>query len=148
MTPYKVLDTYHPTAWKAWKVGRDLTTLTKKHGLAPHPDPIHGPLLTVPWVSEELHAEVRKRTFKTKQAEDWHFDGDITPGANPHCCLVLWTTNTPTEIMYQGKIYTPNPYEVIIFKNLSVKHRRPPNCPRIRWIFRMRTQIPTHIDLP
>lgn len=145
--PFLVLDRYKPSRWKAWKVGEDLTTITRNHGLIPHVDPEHGPLLTVPWVSVKLHAEVRRRTFKTKQAEDWHYDGDTTPGSKPDCCLVLWATNTPTEIMYKNQIYVPKPYDVIIFKNMSVKHRRPENCPRIRWVFRQRVAVPSHLNL-
>src|SRR5437868_5466712 len=105
MLPYKVLAYYKPTIWKSWRVGRDLTRMTRELGLVPHVDPAHGPLHSVPWWSEELHAEVRRRTFKTKQAEGWHYDGDTTPGSKPDCCLVLWATNTPTERRWRGKIY-------------------------------------------
>src|SRR6266704_6685063 len=78
MKPYVVLGVYHPVIWKSWRVGRDLTRMTRELGLKPHVDPKHGPLHSVPWYSEELHAEVRRRTFKTKQAEGWHYDGDTT----------------------------------------------------------------------
>jgi len=148
MIPYIVLGTYKPTIWKSWKVGRELTEFTRKQGLIPHDDPKHGPLTTVPWFSMKLHAEVRRRTFNTKQAEGWHYDGDTTPGSKPDCCLVLWASNTPTEIQYQGKIYTPKPYEIIIFKNMSVRHRRPEDCPKVRWMFRQRVEIPKHMELP
>lgn len=151
MLPYKVLGIYKPDEWKSWKVGKDLTALTKKLGLVPHVDPAHGPLNTskkCPWVSLSLHAEVRRRTFNTDQAEGWHYDGDTTPGSKPNCCLVLWASNNPTEIMYQGKVYQPKPYEVIIFKNMSVTHRRPANVPKIRWVFRQRVTVPTNIQLP
>ena len=148
MEPYKVLEVYKPMVWKSWRVGKDLTVITSKWGLVPHVDPTHGPLHSVPWYSEPLHAEVRRRTFKTAQAEDWHYDGDTTPGSKPECCLVLWATNHPTEIQWQGKIYQPKPYELVIFKNMSVRHRRPAGCPRIRWVFRQRVVVPTHIRLP
>lgn len=147
MEPYIVLGVYKPQIWKSWRVGRDLTNLTAKWGLVPHVDPAHGPLTKVPWFSESLHAEVRRRTFNTKQAEDWHYDGDTTPGSKPNCCLVLWSTTCPTEISYNGVIYTPKPYEVIIFKNLSCRHRRPPHCPRKRWCFRQRVSVPEHLNL-
>ena len=145
-----VLATYKPQPgeWDPEKVGKDLVAITKKHGLIPHDDPAHGPLIKVPWFSEKLHAEVRKRTFKTKQAEGWHYDGDTTPGSKPNCCLVLWASNHPTEIMYKDVVYTPNPYELVIFKNMSVRHRRPAGCPRMRWVFRQRVQVPEHFYLP
>jgi len=148
MEPYLVLGVYKPEIWKSYIVGRELTALTRGWGLIPHKDPAHGPLHSVPWYSEPLHAEVRRRTFKTAQAEDWHYDGDTTPGSKPECCLVLWATNNPTEIQYQGRIYRPKPYEVVIFKNMSVRHRRPTNVPRIRWVFRQRVIVPEHLNLP
>lgn len=150
MKPYVVLATYHPTKWNAKQVGLDLTGITREAGLVPHVDPAHGPLVLVgrSWSSDSLHAEVRRRTFKTTQAEDWHYDGDTTPGSKPECCLVLWATNHPTEIDYKGTIYTPNPYELVIFKNMSVRHRRPADCPKIRWVFRQRVAVPSHISLP
>lgn len=148
MKPYEVLAVYKPDIWRASKIGKDLTTITKKAGLIPHNDPAHGPLLKVPWVDESLHAEVRRRTFKTKQAEGWHYDGDLGGGANPNCAIVLWSTNHPTEIKYEEKIYTPEPYELVIFNNLTCRHRRPPNCPRIRWTFRQRVKVPEHLKLP
>lgn len=147
MEPFRVLATYKPPKWNAQRVGLDLTDITKSYGLIPHDDPAHGPLIKVPWFSIKLHAEVRRRTFKTKQAEDWHYDGDTTPGSKPDCCLVLWATNHPTEIKYNGTIYVPNPYDLVIFKNMSVRHRRPENCPRIRWVFRQRVAIPTNLNL-
>ena len=142
MIPYMVLDVYKPYRWNPRIVGRDLTDLTKSHGLIPHVDPAHGPLTTVPWYSNKLHAEVRRRTFNTKKAEDWHYDGDTTPNSKPDCALVVWATNHPTEIKYNGTIYTPKPYEVIIFKNMDCTHRRPENCPRVRWVFRQRVAVP------
>lgn len=146
--PFVVLTTYRPEIWNPRKVGLDLCAITRGNDLKPHPDPIHGPLTTVPWYSDRLHAEVRRRTFKTKQAEGWHYDGDTTPGANPNCAMVLWASNTPTEILYKGEIYVPKPYDVVLFKNLSVQHRRPLDCPRVRWVFRQRVAVPTHIQLP
>lgn len=148
-TPYRVLGVYKPKLWKAWKVGKDLTTLTKNRGLVPHVDPKHGPNHVIKaWFSEALHAEVHKKTADVMAAEGWHYDGDTTPGAKPDCCLVLWASNTPTEILFGGKVYQPKPYEVIIFKNMSVTHRRPENCPKDRWIFRQRVAVPKNMSLP
>lgn len=148
MKPYIILDKYYPIKWNAERVGQELTAITASYGLVPHIDPAHGPLLKVPWVSEKLHAEVRRRTFNTKKAEDWHYDGDTTPGSKPDCCLVLWATNHPTEISWQDKIYVPEPYEIVIFKNMSTRHRRPVGCPKIRWVFRQRVAVPNHLNLP
>jgi hypothetical protein len=155
MKPYLVLDTYHPPKWSARRVGEDLTCLTSSIGLNPHQDPAHGPLEKVPWFSKSLHAEVRRRTFKTTQGEGWHQDGDLTPGSKMDCAIVLWATNNPTQIKYyEGEeiidmeVWTPRPYEVVIFRNLRCLHRRPTSPPRVRWVFRQRVQVPSHIKLP
>jgi hypothetical protein len=149
MTPFIVLATYKPEIWSPRRVGLELCAITKKAGLKPHYDPKHGPNhMTKTWWSEALHAEIHRRTADVKAAEGFHYDGDTTPGSNPECCLVLWSTNNPTEIMYQGKIYRPKPYDLVIFKNRSVTHRRPENCPKVRWLFRQRVALPTHMKLP
>lgn len=156
MTPYRVLGVYKPSQWRAWRIGRDLTDLTDSLGLVAHYDPAHGPLERVPWRSELLHAEVRKRSFRTKMAEGWHYDGDTTPGSKPECAIVLWASNNPTLIKpryTKGKwgeytpdanvpVYQPKPYEVVLFNNLECLHRRPEGVPRVRWVFRQRVQIP------
>jgi len=152
MLPYRVLGVFKPDIldpfWKAWRVGKHLTKLTASKGLIPHVDPLHGPLHGVSWFSEELHAEVRKRSFKTKMAEGWHYDGDTTPGSKPDCAIVVWASTMPTEIMYQGHIFQPKPWEVAIFRNMAVTHRRPGGVPRTRWVFRQRVKVPSHLELP
>lgn len=152
MIPYKVIGVFMPDMgdpyWKAWRVGRHLVALGVKKGLVPHVDPAHGPLTTVPWYNEALHAEVRKRSFKTKMAEGWHYDGDTTPGAKPECAIVVWASTMPTEIKWQGLVYQPEPWEVVVFKNMSVTHRRPAGVPKKRWVFRQRVRVPSHLSLP
>lgn len=155
MIPYKVLAVYKPERWNAKLIGRDLTDLTAKLGYVPHDDPAHGPLRLggKNWYSPLLHAEVRRRTFNTKQAEDWHYDGDLEPLAKPDCHIVCWASNHPTEIKWRDRkaslllsgeqldtIFQPKPYEVVVFDNSKCLHRRPPGCPRIRWMFRQRVQ--------
>jgi hypothetical protein len=148
--PFIVLATYKPKKWSAKQVGLELTAITKKAGLSPHVDPAHGPLPLKGknWVSTALHAEVRRRTFNTTQAEAFHYDGDTTPDAKPECGMVLWASNSPTEIKFEGKVFVPKPYEVILFKNMSVTHRRPAGVPKKRWVFRQRVKVPQHISLP
>ena len=163
MNPYLSLGLYKPSRWRASVVGRDLTNLTCELGLQPHYDPMHGPLKLTGrnWVSKALHAEVRRRTFKTQMAEGWHYDGDTTPGSRPDCALVLWASNNPTEICWRDNlkndeehfekgIWQPRPYEVVIFRNLSCLHRRPASVPRVRWVFRQRVDLPTKgvMELP
>jgi hypothetical protein len=153
MKPYIVLGVYKPPVWKAFKVGRALCAMTKNAGLQPHVDPAHGPLNGAQWHSDMLHAECRKRSFKTKQAESWHFDGDLEPGAKTNCGIVLWSSCMPTLIKRQQGggleiIYQPKPFEVVLFRNLFCFHRRPTGVPRDRWTFRQRVAVPAHIQLP
>lgn len=157
MKPYLSLGFYKPSRWNAYLVGRELTDLTHKAGLVPHVDPAHGPLERVAWRSDYLHAEVRKRSFKTKMAEGWHFDGDTTPDSKPKCALVLWASNMPTQIRWSSavvhggineEVYQARPYEVVIFHNLHCLHRRPPGVGRVRWVFRQRVALPSTMELP
>ena len=147
--PYVVLkDRFVPKRWRAWYIGKRLTALTRRHGLVPHDDPAHGPQTFRAWCRETLHAECGPRTKKGGQGEDWHQDGDTTPGAVMDHAMVLWTNRTPTQFKYKGRIYQPRPFQVILVRNLACYHRRPKNAPRRRWTFRQRVQVPDHIDLP
>jgi hypothetical protein len=162
--PYKVLCTYHPSKWRASLVGRDLTAITRELGLLPHKDDSHGPLHLTGrnWVDYALHAEVRRRTFSTAQAEGWHWDSDLDPNGNPDCVIVTWASNNGTQIKWKdwplddmanpeaSRIWQPRPYELVAFRNLSCLHRRPPGCPRVRWLMRQRCDIASaaHLYLP
>lgn len=152
MRPYIVLGTYYPKVWKTWKVGPELCAITKAHGLVPHKDPVHGPLkLRYWWYDEKLHAEVRRRTLadpKAVRGTQWHQDGDLDPGSIMNCALVTWCNKEPTEFLYKDVIYQPEPYQVVISRNLCGSHRRPPNAPKERWLFRQRVAVPKHLKLP
>lgn len=136
---YKVLGLYKPTEWKAWKIGRDLTNLTRKFGLVPFPykDTRY---TKAAWFDSKLHAHVRRRTLHKPDGAQWHQDGDFGHIPMKHR-LVMWASNTPTELKVNGIVYQPKPYEVILFDNLSCFHRRPPNAPRKRWVFRQRVEM-------
>ena len=145
MLPFRVLAIYKPSTWTARIVGRELTDLTAKLGYTPHDDPVHGPLSLKGrnWSSVLLHAEVRRRTFATTQAEGWHYDADLSPGGNPNCLICLWASNTPTLIRWKHspEIFQPRPYEVVLFNNMHCEHKRPSNCPKVRWVFRQRLAV-------
>lgn len=147
MLPYRVLAVYKPRIWNARQIGHELAELTYNAGFRPHVDPNHGPLLMhgKSWHSVALHAEVRRRTAKSTQGEGWHYDGDLPDFrtgkmGNPNCLIALWASNTPTLIKWKNsnEIYQASPYEVVVFNNMQCVHRRPANCPRMRWVFRQR----------
>ena len=156
MAYYQVLESYVPIIYKhystkqkrqaaAKRIGLALCDITKnKYGLVPHIDPTHGPLeLKHAWYSVPLHAELRTYTSSAASAEDWHYDGDTTDGADPNCAMVVWVSVEPTLIKTpDGKIFQPPPWQIVIFKNRDVLHRRPSNCPKHRWMFRQRVAVP------
>jgi len=159
--PYVVLGIYHPPwpqeQWKAWKIGRGLCQITSGHDLVPHVDPAHGPEPGASWSNVELHAQVRRFTMASGMGDDWHQDGDTTPGSKMDCAMVLWTSGPHVQLKFamdktdpilKNVVYQPNPYEVVLISNLLAYHRRPPGCPRERWVFRQRVAMPTHIKLP
>ena len=147
MIPYCVLGVYKPPFWKAWKVGRDLTTFTKLQGFIPLDDPAHGPL-DVSWSNKELHAEVRRTTSYGKGGDDWHQDGDTTDCARMDSALVLWSNVTPTQFrLKDGTIFQPEPFEVVVALNRELFHRRPPGAPPLRYLFRQRVEIPGPIAI-
>jgi hypothetical protein len=150
MKPYLVLKTYEPTVWRSWRIGTELTAYTKSQGLVPHFDPQHPAQDWVPWVDPQLHAEVRIWTVKNPAGAGWHQDGDTTPGSDMKCAIVLWADSDPTEFSYEGKIWQPKPYEIVIFKNLTCSHRRPPHlkADSERWVFRQRVKVPNWKELP
>lgn len=147
MKPYIVLDTYYPNmfsfAAKCWRIGKDLTDLTKALGFKPLNDPEHPAQDWAPWSDLDLHAEVKNWTPDAPDGKAWHQDGDTTPGSRMDCRIILWADETPTEFCFQGayqKIHQPKPFEVVIFDNRACFHRQPPNAPDRRYIFRQRVE--------
>lgn len=154
--PYIVLAMYKPWWWpKAPKetceeIGNDLCFITHNAGLTPLHDGVLEAQDWCPWVNMDRHAEVKRYTPDYFKSEDWHQDGDLDPGSNMDHALVLWTTKYPTELRTDEGICQANPFEVILFRNLRLSHRRPLAAPRggERHFFRQRVNLPTHIKLP
>lgn len=159
MKPYIVIGKYTPIVrvadkWNAtpgfrcWDIGEMLTGLTAARGLIPLYDPKHRAQDWTPWNSQKLHAEVHKWHPGTHVAEDWHQDGDMIGGAIMDCASVVWASNNPTQFKVNDKVYQPKPFEVVLFKNLSCFHRRPPGTPEERFFFHQVVQVPSHMELP
>lgn len=148
--PFVVLGHYEPLDWKSWLIGKYLTSFTKSKGLVPHVDPKHPAQDWTPWNDEKLHAEVRIWTVFNKQGAGWHQDGDTTPGSDMDCALVLWADWKPTQFLFGGCIFQPEPYDIVIARNMCGAHRRPPEIKgdTQRWVFRQRVQVPKHLKLP
>lgn len=138
MIPYKVLGTYIPTSNRCWRIGRDLTRLTKQLGFIPlnAPDDRYE---RAPWNDPRLHAHVRRRTLRSEAGSQWHQDGDFGHIPMNHG-LVFWSNRTPTEFRIGDQVYQPDSYDVVYINNLDCYHRRPPNAPRHRFIFRQRVE--------
>lgn len=136
---YEILDFYRPSVWKCYRIGRDLTRLTRSLGLRPlrAKDTRYE---RAPWRDSTLHAHVRRRTLRKADGAQWHQDGDYGHVPMDHG-LILWSNTHPTEIRdLNGQVYMPPPFSVVYFRNLEFYHRRPPNAPRNRYIFRQRVE--------
>lgn len=143
MKPYIVLDTYYPPFLKCWKIGEDLTALTKGLGYVPLNDPEHPAQDWTPWSDLPLHAEVKNWTPAAPMGKEWHQDGDTTPGSKMECLIILWANKTPTQFKFKadGELFQPKPYEVVVFQNNLCYHRQPPDAPNLRYIFRQRVTL-------
>lgn len=140
LAPFVILGDYWPPEWSPKRVGEDLLAVTHALGLSPLQDYAQKTQYTAPWYSEYWSAEVRRRTPSNTRAEGWHQDGDLDRGANMDMGLVLWSTNTPVEVMLDGKIFQPKPRQIILLHNLSCVHRRPPYAEFVRWRFRQKVK--------
>ena len=141
MKPYEVIGWYHPKRWRASIIGLDLCEITEAAGLVPHYSP---PMLKIieksSWKDYALHANVVRFAHPEYEGSSWHQDGDHAPGANMDCRLVLWSSRNPTEIRCKNAVWTPSPWEVVVFSNLACYHRRPPGVEGKRWLFRQRVK--------
>lgn len=141
-----VIGEYKPTSTKAWRVGRDLVKITRAFGLVPHVSP---PMLKIlekcSWKDQEKHASVVRYARPEYEGSGWHQDGDHAPGADMNCFLVVWADRDPTEIRYvnQARVFRPEPYQLVLFHNLTAYHRRPPGVSGKRMMFRQRVQWPS-----
>lgn len=139
--PYHMVSHYDPPEWNATRIGRELLEISRLLGLKPLRDGIQSPQTHVSWYDLENHAEVRRRTDRSPKGTEWHQDGDLKAGADMDHALLLWASNTPTEFRTpDGHIWQPAPRQVVLVRNLACQHRRPPNAPRVRWLFRQRVE--------
>lgn len=142
MKPYEVIGTYVPPRWNVRLVAHSLEKLVESAGLIPLPMGNYR-LHKGPYQNTNKHSDLMRRIPKKSQEDlDWHQDGD-TSNTNMDCSLVLWATRVPTEFLYHGKVYQPRAHEVVVANNLNCRHRRPPNAPRIRWLYRQRVVTPS-----
>lgn len=141
MKPYTVLGTFKPKKWRASVIGQELTWFTNMKGLTPHASvPMLKVIEKCSWKNYALHASVVRFAHPEYEGSGWHQDGDHAPGADMNCRLVLWSNRDCTEIRSGGVVYTPKPFEVVIFNNLECYHRRPPHVEGKRWLFRQRVR--------
>lgn len=134
-----IIGYYKPPKWNRKMVFDALCTISAKAGLVPLPMGKHR--LHKGMSSRGRHADLMRRIPKNDTADlQWHQDGD-TSGAEMNCGLVVWASNTPTQVkLADGTIIQAEPYEVVHIRNRECVHRRPPNCPRVRWFFRQRVK--------
>jgi hypothetical protein len=142
--PYKVLGTYRWPKGKRYArfIGRDLIRFTKKLGYKPFPEDNIKRNLGAAWSNYKYHAEVRMTAVPESEGTEWHQDGDTTVPDNMDFGLIVWANKNPTEFQTKdGKIWQPEPFEVVYIGNLDCYHRRPPGLSGRRWHFRQRVKI-------
>lgn len=147
MKPYITLEPhYKPTKRRCSIIGIELTQLTEELGFIPLNDDKIKRNSKAAWFDYVSHAEVRMTAVAYSEGTDWHQDGDTSPGARMDHALITWANTHPTQFTFRGIsqedgskfIWQPEPYELIIARNLAVLHRRPPNTPSKRFMFRQR----------
>lgn len=144
-TPFRILGRYKwPKKGRYCSImGRDLTAITKELGLIPFDNDDIQRNANPAWSDYDLHAEVRMTAVSGSEGEDWHQDGD-TSTDNMDCALVLWTNRDPTLFRFKDSdiIYQPDPFEIVIARNLGALHKRPPQAAGKRFLFRQRVEVP------
>lgn len=159
--PYLVLGHYMPPpkGHFASKMASAILDILEPFNLVPklrgQPDDpdAWGPQMTSIWADWGRHAEMRRFAQPNGQGGGWHKDGDLEPDAKDVMdhAAVLWAEVVPTEFQYDGKVWQPEPGEIVIARNLVCPHRCPPDTPdppKRRWFFRQRVEVPSHLDLP
>jgi hypothetical protein len=146
--PFVVLGTYEPKRWRAHLIGEHLTAFTASLGLVPLDDSMIQRNARPIWQDDDLHAEVRRSAVRDSQGTSWHQDGD-TSTKDLDFALVLWSERDCTEFRAKsGKVYIPQPFDIVIARNLGCLHRRNPLTEGKRWSFRQRVELPTTMTLP
>src|ERR1700675_650242 len=119
--PYKVIGTYHPAEGATpEQIGLALEDIVAKAGLVATHDRGWG---GSEW-SDNNGAEVRLGHVDEDDNDPvtrWHHDADLK-----ELQIVLWANKSPTQLKYKWgtKIYQPEPFEVIVFSNTKLMHRK------------------------
>ena len=141
MKPYKILGKYKWSKRYCSIIGKELTEFTKTLGFVPLGSIGGKNNVKAAWSDDELHAEVRMTAVPGSEGTGWHQDGDTTLGASMDHGLIVWANTHPTQFRVWDDIWQPEPFEVVLFKNLDGMHRRPPDTPAKRFMFRQRVEI-------
>ncbi len=132
---------YIPSKWRAWRIGKDLTNMTRELGYEPLKDDNIQTNPGAAWYRSELHAEVRITAVPHSQGTGWHQDGDMDSNSNMDHGLIVWANRTPTEFKIGEEIFQPLKFQLVYFKNLDGYHRRPADAPARRFMFRQRVEL-------
>lgn len=143
--PFTVLAIYHPKVWRGSAIGAELTRLTRDLGFKPLRTKRMRLHKNAKQRKRRLHADVTNQADPNTEAASWHQDGDLTLGFPMNHAIVVWCNRAPTEFEYDGRIYRPKPFQVVIARNLACRHRQPPAAAGRRWFFRQRVELPTGV---
>lgn len=143
MKPYRVLGRYR---WRKGRryaklIGKDILKITQSMGFIPLDEDDIKRNTGAAWSSYKNHAEVRMTAVPGSEGTQWHQDGDTTVPGRMDFGLIVWASSDPTEFQTRdGKIWQPEPYEIVYVNNLDCTHRRPPDVSGRRWHFRQRVK--------
>ena|SRR5438128_8096774 len=137
MIPYIVLCVYKQLENTCWKIGKDLTNITKELGFIPFKNDEIKRNPKAAWFDYDLHAEVRKTAVRGSEAVSYHADGDNSTN-DMNFTMIVWANKDPTEFKLENQIFQPKPFELVMAWNLGCYHRRPPRVNGHRLFFRQR----------
>jgi hypothetical protein len=103
------LGQYHPSEWSCPVIDREMRALA-----------------CIPSCCRTVALEIRQPSpIRPMTADQWHRDFQTPPVEH----LVLWATESPTEILTDdGKILRFDPYDVVWINNQGPLHRMPPSA--------------------
>ena len=143
-----VIGRYTPDKLDASTIGEDLLRYTVEQQLA---QASFGAWNLAEWSNFGLAAEVRSpsanQIAKTgKVASVWHKDNSTL--GDPTLGMVLWSNREQTELLLpDGTILNPEPFDILLIHNDSVKHRTPPEMSEDRWFFRRMVKVPDWMQI-
>lgn len=145
-SPFVVLGEYKlPIVKEPSVVGSELVALTAKLGFKPTMGAAVA-WIGADWRHEKAKAEVRGPNVfyaRSRNKGDWHWDGPMDK--EWECGLIVWSSKSPTQLRYEDKIYTPEPSQIVLFRNRGPQHRQHGST-KGRWFYRQYVALSASLE--